>query len=414
MVRPLIEEVFTPRNRAVNDEMYVARPDLEQSLLRAMRGSKHAMLFGESGNGKSWLYKHLFAKERIPYIVANCGNAGRLGTLTEEIYKCCLPSGHLTKTGVEDTKEAVIKAPIIAEAKINSINKYDRLNDEPLLAAFRYLSSKNSRTVLVIENLEAILDDQKLIDELCNIILLVDDDRYAECNVKLLIVGTPNGVVDFFGRSRNLQSISNRITEVSKVSGLSPEQVGQLIKLGFEKLSIRITPEESLSLKNYVVYMTLGIAQRVHELCSAIAYCAEVDNWMFSKSLFTPASQDWLGGSLRASYVVVESHLNSIETTVGRRNQVIFSIGLLNRSPFVSSEIEALIRREFPDTIPETNMGIGSILSELCEPGNPLLKKGDKLNYYNLLDPLHVMTIRLILKKDPITKKVVKRTFKRT
>jgi hypothetical protein len=311
---------------------------------------------------------------------------------------------------VEDTKEAGIKA--IGEAKLSNKNKYDLLKDEPLLEAFKQLAKENRKSVIVIENLEAISGDQDLTDELSNIILLLDDDRYAESGVKFLIVGTPNGVVEFFGRSKNLSSVTNRVEEITKVSGLSSDQVTKLIEQGFAKLKIHIEPEDIEFLNGWVMHMTLGIAQRVVELCNCIAHQAKKADWVFERSLLKPAADKWLNKGLRSSYAVIESHLNSIETTVGRRNQVIYAIGKINKSPFYSADIEAFIRTEFPSTIPETNMGIGSILTELCEASNPLLKRGEKANHYTILDPVHIMAIRLILKKDKVNEKVMKRTFK--
>jgi len=83
--------------------------------------------------------------------------------------------------------------------------------------------------------LEAIVFDSKLVDELCNIILLLDDERYASCGVKFLVVGTPNGVFEFFGKSTNLSSITNRVEEITKVVGLDEVQIRKLITQGFSK-----------------------------------------------------------------------------------------------------------------------------------------------------------------------------------
>jgi hypothetical protein len=410
MQRPEIEEVFTPRASIINNDMYVKRPELEEDLLDSIKGSMHTMLFGESGNGKSWLYKHVLGNEKINFVIANCGNASRLGSLTAEIHKACLPSNYLSKTSVEDTKSAGVK--VFAEAKLTSKNKYDLAKDEPLLEAFKYLASSNRKNVVVIENLEAIAGNQGLMDELSNMILLLDDDRYAECKVKLLIVGTPNGVLEFFGKSKNLPSVTNRINEINKVAGLTDGQVEELVGQGFNKLKIQIKADELVFLNKFVMHMTLGIAQRVQELCSCIATQVKKDGWLYSRSVLLKAADKWLNKGLRSSYVVIESHLNSIETTVGRRNQVIFAIGQMNRSPFSSAEVENFIRSEFPSKIPETNMGIGTILGELCLSTNPLIKKNNKSANYTILDPVHVMAIRLVLKKDATTEKVVKRIFK--
>ena len=48
-------------------------------------------------------------------------------------------------------------------------------------------------------------------DELANIILLLDDERYSIYKVYFLLVGTPNGVLQYFRKTKNTESVSNRI-----------------------------------------------------------------------------------------------------------------------------------------------------------------------------------------------------------
>lgn len=412
MKRPNIEDVFTPRNRSVNAEMYVKRPELEKNLLRAINGHMHVMLFGESGNGKSWLYKHVLQQHSIPFVSANSGNAARNGSLTKEIYNSCVPNGHLQKVSTEQSKSASAKLPLL-EGNLEAVNIFESHQDEPLLTAFKILKQKNKRTILVIENLEAISKSKDLVDELCNIILLLDDDRYAQCNVKLLIVGTPNGVFDFFGKSQNITSISNRIQEASKVSGLDINQIKYFIKQGFKhKLQVHMTDEQVDKLSRIINHYTLGIAQRVQEYCAELAYSIEDNGWVYGEHLISDTQERWLKNSLRASYIVIESHLNSKETTIGRRNQVLYAIGKISKHPFQTSEIEDYIRREFSDTIPEKNMGIGNILTELSEPPRPILNKNDKSLLHYLSDPLYLMCIRLILRKNKTTGKIEVIRFK--
>lgn len=45
--------------------MYVNRPDLEKQLIRSLRKNIHTFLFGESGNGKSWLFQNVLNKEKF-------------------------------------------------------------------------------------------------------------------------------------------------------------------------------------------------------------------------------------------------------------------------------------------------------------------------------------------------------------
>jgi hypothetical protein len=94
-----VNEVFTPRSSQVNLKTYVPRLSLERALLRSVQGTMHAVLFGESGNGKSWLYKKVLDQHGIHFKVANCANASRMKSLTNEIVNTLLPAGSAQKTG---------------------------------------------------------------------------------------------------------------------------------------------------------------------------------------------------------------------------------------------------------------------------------------------------------------------------
>lgn len=75
------DEVFTPRSPSVNQEMYVKRTDLERSLSNAIKGSKNIIVSGESGSGKTWLYKSVFEAEGVTFESVNLSNASLKGSL---------------------------------------------------------------------------------------------------------------------------------------------------------------------------------------------------------------------------------------------------------------------------------------------------------------------------------------------
>ena len=72
-------EVFTPRAAKVNPHMYVQRADLELQLSNALAESKHVIIHGESGSGKTWLYKAVLASKSSVFAVAGLANANRFG-----------------------------------------------------------------------------------------------------------------------------------------------------------------------------------------------------------------------------------------------------------------------------------------------------------------------------------------------
>ncbi|WP_462379767.1 AAA family ATPase [Pseudomonas sp. Marseille-QA0892] len=412
-IRKEITEVFTPRQGEVNTKMYVDRPLHERSLTRALKRNSHTLLFGDSGNGKSWLYKKVMKENGIPYVVANCANASRMKSITQEVCNCLVEPGTVTKLGFSEEKAAEVSA-YFAKGGVKHSGNYDVSQEEPLLKAFKMFSGTTpDRKIIVLDNLESIFNSKELMDELADIVILLDDDRYASCNINILIVGVPNGVLQYFSETKNLESVSNRIQEVEKVASLDSGQVMEIIRKGFDQLSIKITGQTLIDLSDHVWDVTLGIAQRVHEYCECLAYEIEDNAWKFDKALLQKADLSWLKQGLRQSYHVIETHLNSRETAVARRNQVIYCIAKIRQHQFDSNDIDALIRKEFPTTIPETNMGIGSILGELAKGDSPLLNRNDRNNSYSVRDPRYLMCIRVALYKDQVSEKVVKKQFSR-
>jgi AAA domain len=409
-----VSDVFTPRSPEVNLPMYVPRIRHETALLDSIRGSMHTLIFGESGNGKSWLYKKVLEQNEIPYAVANCSSASRKKSLTEEIRSTLIDEGTSTKTTYSEKKEAGVSA-LVASGKLEHQGQYLIRQPDPLFEAFKAFSTKNRSKlgVLVFDNLESIFSQPTLMDELADIIILLDDSKFAKLKVKLLIVGIPTGVLDYFSQTKNLESVSNRIEEMPRVAGLSPAMVRTLSSRGFNNLlGLGLTDPELEQIANHVSHITLGVAQRVHEYCAKLAKLIAGDRNRFSDTLLEKADRDWLLMGLRQSYTVVESHLNSKKTTIARRNQVIYCIGHLELHQFDSNDIKARVEENFPETVVDNHMGIGSILSELASGKNPLLAKNPSTNEYRIVDPRYLMYIRVTLSLDPQTKAIRKGNFR--
>lgn len=408
-----INEVFTPRSSTVNLRIYVPRHDLEQRLLRSINGSMHSLLFGESGNGKSWLYKKVLEQEGIHYRTANCANASRLKSLTQEIVNALTPIGSAQKTGYTENKEATIKA-VVAEGRLTHQNQYSIQREEPLVEAFSVFRNgvDSSTAVLVLDNLESIFSQTDLMNELADILILLDDERYAKYNIKFLIVGVPNGVLEYFAKTKNLESVANRLEELPKVGGFNKAMISTILERGFNNLlNYGISQKDLVHTAEHIHYVTMGVAQRVQEYCEKLAYKIQDNKNNFEERLIPATDREWLMVGLRKAYTVIEPHLNSRNTAVARRNQVIFCMGVVDTHQFDSMKIIEKISEEFPSTISSGGMGVGGILNELSCGDSPLLKKNPKTNEYRIIDPRYIMCIRAMLVKNSLDSSVVKLKF---
>ncbi|MDT3305964.1 AAA family ATPase [Shewanella vaxholmensis] len=412
MDRKEITDVFTPRRGEVNPDMYVHRPKLEKQLLRSFNRFCHTLVYGESGNGKSWLFKKVLEENKIPYVIANGGNSSRLKSITAELYSCLIAPGTIKKLGFTEEKTAELNA-VVAKGTLKHNGQYEISQEEPLLTAFRVLgeSAKGKRSIIVIDNLEFIFSSKDLMEELANILILLDDQRYAQYEVNFLLVGTPLNVMKYFRETKNIESVSNRLDEVSKISSLDSDQTMELIRRGFKQLSVEIEGRELMYLASHIWSVTLGIAQRVQEFCEFLAYEVEDNSWVYDKELIKQASYNWLLNGLQHSYQAIESHFNSKGTTVARKNQVIYCLSQLKIHQFDTNQIDAAIRKNFPDTIPKTNMGIYRILIELTKGPTPLLCSNSAINKFSVVDPKYIMCARVILQICPVKKNVLRKNF---
>ena len=258
--RHAVNEVFTPRRTDVNREIYVDRPELEKELRRSLDGSLHTIIFGESGSGKSWLYKKVLSDLGAQTATANCANALRFQSLTDEIRQVSASEDPKRLSELSEEMAASVKA-VIAEGGLKSTRKYQFAESDPLLNCFRILREKagGRLAVLVIDNLEMIFSSDLLMEELASIITLLDDSRYATYNVKLLIVGVPSGVKDYLSRTH--PSVANRISEISEVSSLSELEVSILIEKGFlSLLKVQIHQLTLTYWEEHIFQVTMGFA----------------------------------------------------------------------------------------------------------------------------------------------------------
>jgi hypothetical protein len=157
LFRKQINEVFTPRRGEVNPLMYMDREELEDELRQGLAGSQHILLHGESGCGKSWLYKRIFNQEGVFYAIANLANASRHKSITKELENVVKRFRKTRKTGYKETKSTE-GGVVVAKASLEHESEYEVGDNEPLEQCFCELKSAAGRKkcVLVFENLETI------------------------------------------------------------------------------------------------------------------------------------------------------------------------------------------------------------------------------------------------------------------
>lgn len=206
-------------------------------------------------------------------------NALRFNSLTDEIRQVVTSESPKRLSEATEEMGASVKA-VVAEGGLKSTRKYEFAESDPLLNCFRILREKAGKNaaVLIIDNLEMIFSSDHLMEELAAIITLLDDIRYAEYDVKLLIVGVPSGVREYLSRTH--ASVANRLSEISEVSSLSKSEVATLVEKGFVAL-LKVNIDQAMlqSWQEHIFQVTMGFAQHVQEYCEQLGYIVEDAGW---------------------------------------------------------------------------------------------------------------------------------------
>ena len=394
---PKPEDVFTPRSAEVNLDMYVARPELERALQNALRGNLHMLIHGDSGTGKSWLYKKTFSELSVSYIVANLANASRLGSITVELKNLVDRLGKPTKVGFEEEKSAEVSA-VVATGSLSHRGDYELGQKEPFERALEALRSKAGRNpaVLVFDNLEAAFTEPML-KELADLLILCDDERYAGYKVKILVVGVPSGVKEYYYKTPHHATVANRLHELPEVSRLLRGETDELVRKGFEyKLKYAIYNLQEL--QRHIAWISDRVPQMVHEYCLELAFLAEKAQSVTAQTV-EEADSAWLSKSQSHAYSVVEYHMNERDTKAGRRNQTLWALSRCEGDQFKSTEIETALRREFPTSTHETALNPAQILAALATGDRPIVRRSPKGDAFTFADPRYRMVLRAMLIK---------------
>ncbi len=392
-----ITETFTPRRAEVNLKTYVPRLDLEKALLRSVSGSLHTLICGESGSGKSWLYKKVLNQNEVDFVVANCALAQRFSGVVGAICNAINPEGEFVSRSYEQTKKATAGVGGFGGA-LEKKDSYVYSGGDALLACFRKLKEKNKgkRSVVVLDNLESIFDSVEYMAELADLVILLDDEVYSACNIKFVIVGTPTGVLEYFAKTKNLESVSNRIEEIPKVSGFNLPMVRTLTVNGLNNiLHLKVSGEDVLEISHHIYRVTFGLAQRVQEYLLKLAFQI-ADNKFYSAPLLDNSDIDWLKSAFRKNYTTVESHLDGGADKYSIKNHVIFCIGEIKIHQFGAGDISALLQEKFPK-IKFTKEEVISVLSSMTDGDSPILRRNPKTDHFRIIDSRYLMCIRTMM-----------------
>ncbi|MCD0490923.1 ATP-binding protein [Chromobacterium violaceum] len=401
--------VFTPRASSINSEMYVHRQDLEDSLSKKiLNESKHIIVYGDSGCGKSWLYKKVLHDMQARSVIVNLANASRWKSI-QAVFEHDVKSGKFVKTSYVETKKAGLGLAGVASGAVEHAATYTKFSDDPFIDVLNNLRREagDRPAVIVLDNLENVFGEKSIMKELADLITLVDDEDYAVYGVKFIIVGTPYDVRNYFKETPETRTVANRLTALEEVYRLTDDQAKGIFQKGLcEKLGLLVEYDEkgqaSLDFQKVIqhaVWITGCVPQRVHEYGLLLAEERVSDRFADWDVVMKRADSRWVKEYLEKAYSLIETSMNDRTTKIQRRNQVIYTVGHMNERDFKPSLVEDRLRNYFPKSTEGVVLNTSQILSEISVPHGEITRRTPKGDEYTLVDPAYRQCIRAMLKK---------------
>lgn len=394
------EDVFTPRSAHVNSAMYINRPKHEAALRRAIRTGYNIVIFGDSGCGKSWLYKKIFNDDDVYFSVLDFRDCKAEDDIDLEILDVL--SDYIEWESFERSEKKSFdfkphRMGVGAEGEDKS-KKLESSAYFKLLNAIR-TEAKNRKAFLVFENLEYALDKPDVVERIRSMLLGLDDVRAGAFNVQICLVGVPSEIKDILSDGNRFQTISNRVYEIPEVGILERKSVDLLATRGLEQ-ELEFTFESKSFCLSKIAFVTYQTPQYVHDVCLHVAFRAEDSLNTINPDTIDDAVEDWIMSKSGQSLEFIRSLVLYDQTQRQAKAKIIYAISRLNKHYFSSRDVNEVLRQQFPKSLGKRNIQTLRYLRSMSGGNDKLLKCDTERLLFRVSTPYLRSSLRICLKKD--------------
>lgn len=394
------EDVFTPRSALVNKTMYVSRPEYESELIRCIRSGYHIVIFGDSGCGKSWLYKKVFDDQRIEYTTLDLSSAKSADEVELLFLEACDSGEWREEQRVEERTRSIM--PHDVGVKQTGTATFVRQDDPAFYQLCSAVRKKagSKKAFVVLENLEHSIANSEIVNLLRSILLALDDKKLASLNVHICMVGVPSDIKTVLSDGDKFQTIANRVAEISEVQRMSKDQARLLILQGFRN-ELGLDLESSEYCVSQIIYLTDRIPQYLQDVCLQVAFVAEEKGGIVSPGVVAEGAHNWVETNARQSRDFIETLLGKVRRRKDSKSRVIFAISKCETTDFYANDISEIIKNLLPISCSKHRIRVSTVLDGLCNGQSRLLKKDSSTLKYRIATPKLRSVLRHCLKLDP-------------
>lgn len=393
ILTPNAERVWTPRSSEVNNDMFIDRPQMK-SLEKAFRGPYHIIIHGQSGCGKTWLYKKFFKDSRIPYVTINLNDASRFGSI-EGCYVQAIQNGEPKRKSKETVECISSIMPYRVGFSEKNTEEFE-IKTESFMHFCNYFHKKYGRKkyAIVYENFEHALNEPGVLDGLSNALMTLDDENFSKFNFKIVIVGVPNQIRHLVSYFNHSETIKNRIMEVPEITGLNSDGVSELLDRGFVRKQ-HFVVEKKEEVYRLVEIYSLGVPQFIHDIAlSASSYAISNDFRVFPKTI-EAAALDTVEGSIFLHHSTILANLVNYKKHREFVYKIIKSIANIEANSFNFFAVTDKYNELFPgDGFYVRDAEV--FLADLCREPNQVLAFRRDMEAYRFVSPKMKMALRVI------------------
>jgi hypothetical protein len=356
------KDVFTPRAPRVNHKMYIARREQERAMKRALDSNYCIVIYGDSGCGKSWLYRKVFADLGVSFSVLDLGTCEDQDDVDLKLLDRIADLEEFEEHRKTEERELDIRPmrvggreKIAFESKRNASSPFKRLCS--LMRSERNFK----RGVIVFENVEHILNKPNLMSFIQSKIMDIDNDEEASGDISIAVVGVPFELSKVLSEGNLYQTISNRIYEIPEIGHLESDQAEEFMKRGFiELLKFKFSYDFDLCLRA-IATATNRVPQYLHDVCLLVSLAAKEGDGTITQELVEKAIVDWVVSSDKSAFTLVDDIVSSDRSRGKLKSKVLFCLSQIEDPHFSKSDITSLLEKFFPkycDAVPSVPISV--------------------------------------------------------
>ncbi|WHQ85118.1 AAA family ATPase (plasmid) [Tritonibacter mobilis] len=379
--------------------MYVPRPEHERALRRGIQTGYNIVLFGDSGCGKSWLYKKVFKDERIYYRTLDFSSSENVDEVDFQMLELVSSYEEWQDKERKQTDSIDFKPARMGAGRQGEVVQ-ERIDRSPFFQVVTSIRSHaGKRTAyLVLENLEYILDKPDIVRRIQKMLLALDDPDLGRSKVRICLVGVPSEIKEILSDGNRFQTISNRVYEVPELSKLDRKSVDLLILRGLEQ-ELDYEVESKTFCCGKIAFATYQIPQYVHDVCLHVALRAEDEHNIVTPDLIDGAVQDWVMSNSRQGVEFIRKWIMADRSQKSVRAKTMFAISRLDKHFFEAEDVTRMMRQEFPRTFGSSQIQSLRTLRKMAEGNDKFLKTDAERLLFRVATPHLRSALRACLKK---------------